>query len=118
MESHPAVAAWLWLRLAGEPNRLWAYKGSKAGVAVAALWSELLETWGAVLSDNVVEAIAVVPEPQDDDEFDAAVGWVLGKALAAGDPGVDILGNATIGGFAVPCDDGLRAAFAAFAMEN
>ena len=115
VESHPAVAAWLWLRTAGEPQRAWAYKGAKAGVGIDVMWAELRTAWAATLSPDVVRAVETLPEPADDDALDAAVGWVLGTALAAGDPAVDILGDAATGGFALPCDDDLRAKFAAFA---
>ena len=115
VESHPAVAAWLWLRKIGEPDRAWAYKGAKAGVGIAEMWAGLRTAWSATLSPGVLRTIDPLPEPADDDELDAAVGWVLGTALAAGDPAVDILGDAATGGFAVPCDDDLRTRFAAFA---
>ena len=118
VESHPAVAAWLWLRTAGDPGRAWAYKGTKAVVAVADLWGELRAAWENTLSADVRRTVAALPAPADDDELDAAVGWVLGVALAAGDPAVDILGDESTGGFAVPCDDGLRAAFGRFAADE
>ena len=118
VETHPAVAAWLWLRTAGEPERAWAYKGAKAGVGIDEMWAGLRAAWSATLWPGVRGALDALPEPADDDELDAAVGWALGTALAAGDPAVDILGSPETGSFAVPCDDALRARFAAFAAKD
>ena len=118
VESHPAVAAWLWLRVVDEPDRAWAYKGAKAAVGIVEMWAALRAAWAATLSPAVLRTVEALPEPQDDDELDAAVGWVLGSALAAGDPAADILGDGVTGGFAVPGDDELRERFRAFAAEG
>ena len=121
VESHPALAAWLWLRRADDPPDIdWTYKGStlsksKRTFAVADLWGRLRTRWADDLTPAVAAQAAALPEPGDDDEFDAAVGYVLGFALAAGDAAVDILGDAATGSFALPCDDALRRKFEHFA---
>ena len=82
------------------------------------MWAALRAAWAATLSPAVLRTFEVLPEPRDDDELDAAVGWVLGSALVAGDPAADILGDGETGGFAVPADDELRERFREFAAAE
>ena len=107
VEIHPAVAAWLWCRKDRKnctKTSVWNYKKDE-GVRKE-LWSIILERtrfpWGGF------------PTPENDDQFDAAVGYLLGsmylRHLGAnvGKPSVAILGDRTTGSFLLPMDPELE----------
>ena len=102
VEIHPGVAAWLWCRLERGEDASWAYKKE---------WSVLGEMWEMIrcLGKGHWEG----PTPKNDDQFDAAVGYMLGCAYAAGSDTtigrVSTLGDRRTGSFLLPDTPDLRA---------
>ena len=108
VEIHPAVAAWLWCRgKAGFPNGPtkapdpWPYK--KDCALRKRMWDAILGETGAT----------ECPVPTNDDQFDAAVGYLLGvlylrdRAEPESRPSVVLLGDRQTGSFLVPNVEGL-----------
>ncbi|MCY4499826.1 MAG: hypothetical protein OXC14_21415 [Rhodospirillaceae bacterium] len=99
VEIHPGLAAWLWCRRERRPDASWKYKGDSAksrGIR-AEMWAIVLQRSG--FNEDL-------PKPGTDDEFDAAVGYILGRTFV-GDghvagQGCGILGNRKDGAFLVP----------------
>lgn len=102
VEIHPGLAAWLWCREERAAGASWAYK--KDAVVRREMWKIVLSKASAAWEDG--------PEPANDDEFDAAVGYALGRAysdnLEGEAGGVAILGNRRTGSFLLPEVPGLR----------
>jgi len=97
VEVHPAVAIWLWCQ-GNNPQGDWQYKRQAAHREN--LWAYM---------EHILAPYAPARPPKNDDEFDAYVAYLLGsKWLADGD--VILLGNAEVGSFLVPNDDGIQEA--------
>ena len=97
VEIHPAVAAWLWC--SGERDGMWKYKDD-VGV--------LNEMWSIILATTRFPWTAR-PTPADHDEFDAAVGYMLGSLYLSnrngagkGEREVFVLGDRFTGSFLLP----------------
>lgn len=99
VEIHPAVAVWLWCR--NNHNGAWNYK-QNAGVRNA-LWNIVLGTTRFVWDNRC---------PDTHDEFDAAVGYILGSIYlhdrGGPNPRVEILGCRSTGSFLLPADSELK----------
>ena len=111
VEIHPALAAWLWCREERQTGASWVYKGSKKPMYERRrVWSEM---WDII--PRRTEFAAGLPCPETDDEFDAAVGYIVGAMICQGR--VDqrrrctILGNARDGAFLLPSTPELVAAW-------
>ena len=116
VESHPALAIWLWCKEIALPVANWRYKGNKAAISVMGLWTLLLST----LDRNCITFPKPPPVPSNDDELDAVVGWMLGillldSHLNAGPRSAMVLGNIDSGAFLVPYSQQLESAFDDFA---
>ena len=72
VEIHPGLAAWLWCRDSRDSGASWLYKGTSAQ-------SRRIrdEMWEIILKRSGFED--ALPQPETDDEFDAAVGYILGR---------------------------------------
>ena len=109
VEIHPAVAAWLWCRK-DRIQESWNYK--KDDGVQKELWSILLERTGFPWDGR--------PTPGNDDEFDAAVGYILGSLYLKQprtkeeEPCVKILGDRCTGSFLLPADPELEERWRAF----
>ena len=111
VEIHPALAAWLWCRSERAPGASWRYKDTALTARERrGIWQEMWEI--------ILERVAIardLPRPGTDDEFDAAIGYVLGATLlrdeAEGVRRCAILGNAHDGTFLLPHSDDLAAAW-------
>lgn len=102
VEIHPGVAAWLWCRCERGANASWAYKKEP---------SVLGEMWEII--SCAAEGFWEGPTPENDDQFDAAVGYILGCAYEAGGSpatgNVLTLGDRCTGSFLLPdTRNGLR----------
>ena len=97
VEIHPAVAAWLWCKDRGDASN-WKYK--KNWEVQNELWSIILERTRFPWKNRCT--------PKNHDEFDAAVGYILGsmylqdQGAIDGKPRVDILGCRSTGSFLLP----------------
>ncbi len=121
VETHPAVAIWLWCRDLEDDNdgqRPWVYKGRKPSRTIEELWTSLTGIWRGIENHVVNDVIARIDRPTNDDELDAFVGWVLGTLLASGHKSVDILGDSCTGAIALPVTDELRKQFDTFTKQN
>ena len=101
VEIHPGVAAWLWCREERRGKVSWEYKKDAAVLA---------EMWGVVRS-KAAGAWQDGSTPTNDDQFDAAVGYVLGCALVGAEDGrarVTMLGDRRTGSFLLPDSRELR----------
>ena len=100
-------------------NTAWVYKCAKRDPdLIAHLWEALLPRWRATGVAEVASALDRLSVPQNDDELDAIVGWVLGVLLAHRHPSVAIVGDATTGSFVLPVDEALLKAFESFCDEE
>ena len=95
-EIHPGVAAWLWCREERRGNVSWLYK--KDPLVLAEMWEIIRSMVSGVWEEG--------PMPANDDEFDAAVGYILGRGYAEGRETrigrVSILGDRRTGSFLLP----------------
>lgn len=114
VEIHPAVAAWLWCRglpefrsRSSKGGEGWKYKGDKKDTTLQ-LQKEM---WKVVLlhCDGTLKASLPKPktdgeswEPANDDQFDAAVGYILGVKWLRGDEDVVLLGDRANGSMLLP----------------
>ncbi len=97
IEIHPGVAAWLWCKDAKDGR--WEYK-KDVGI-LREMWSILLARTRFRWTDR--------PTPENHDEFDAAVGYLLGSLYVGDRSGVPevehevtILGDRSTGSFLLP----------------
>lgn len=114
VEIHPAVAAWLWCRgKSGFPKETekWSYK--KCARLREKMWDVIRnEARGVDCTD-----------PEDDDDFDAAVGYLLGRLYLrdrdepVSGRSVILLGNRRTGSFLVPNVKGILTRWDEFAKE-
>ncbi len=101
VEIHPGVAAWLWCREQRCGDVSWAYKSDAA--VLAEMWEIIRSETASIWGDG--------PTPTNDDQFDVAVGYILGRALVGGeDCGVRVamLGDRRTGSFLLPDSPELR----------
>ena len=109
VEIHPGLAAWLWCRSERRPEANWKYKGDSAESRRirAEMWEIIQQHCD--FKENL-------PTPSTDDEFDAAVGYILGRMFQRA--GTDhpqrcgILGNRRDGAFLLPLSQELTEAWA------
>lgn len=111
VEIHPAVAAWLWCRRDWKENLGWTYKGSKGTKKSRDQVRERM--WAIIVKKIDVKKIDFPPDagpPRDDDEFDAAVGYILGRLFADKPIGgqVTLLGDRQRGSFLLPAESDLE----------
>ncbi len=108
VEIHPGLAAWLWCRGERGNDANWVYKGSKA--EMRRIRDEM---WEIILDRSGFEN--ELPHPGNDDEFDAAVGYILGKLFVQSGEQAPrsslILGNSEHGSFLLPNIPGLADAW-------
>ena len=117
VEMHPAVAAWLWCRDHPELRRRswkrgkgWKYKGDKKDTTLQLrkeMWTVVLDHCDDALKGNL-------PTPEDDDQFDAIIGYILGVKWLRGDEDVVLLGDRENGSMLLPRTDGLCEAWEEF----
>ena len=94
-EIHPGVAAWLWCRDERLGDVSWNYKTDE--VVRAEMWE--------IIRSKATGAWKGGPQPKNDDEFDAAMGYILGRGLVEGGDcvvRVMMLGNRQTGSFLLP----------------
>lgn len=120
VETHPAVAMWLWHRIYGSGSekgskRSWKYKSNGSSRVLQDLWDSLTDILAAHGNSAVRDVIERTDTPRDDDHLDAFIGWALGTLLAAGDESVGILGDSKTGALALPVSSDLKTQFEAFA---
>ena len=101
VEIHPAVAAWLWCKDSRSKESAWNYKDKK-NKKKDEVWKQL---WCIVLKKTRFSWAG--RKPENDDEFDAAVGYILGSMYVQqrrdrGEPRVEILGDRCTGSFLLP----------------
>jgi hypothetical protein len=125
IETHPAVAIWLWCRELeqqvedNDQIRSWVYKGSNPSRTIEEMWTLLTGVWKKTNNQVILEAISSHNNvPDDDDKLDAFVGWVLGILIAYNDDSVGIVGDSLSGAFALPISAGLMKAFETFRQRN
>lgn len=115
VEIHPGLAAWLLCRGERTPEASWKYKGVNAGSRRVRS-----EMWTIVLQRTGFEKD--LPAPRTDDEFDAAVGYILGRTLvddrAEGPQRCGILGNRYDGAFLLPLSRELTDAWAGWSAAG
>ena len=115
VEIHPAVAAWLWCRERKGERANWQYKGNKPDSSRIRM-----EMWEIIRER--VELAEDLPCPSSDDQFDAAVGYILGVMLMRGNVGVSggcmILGNARDGAFLLPYELALANSWACWRADT
>ena len=118
VEIHPAVAAWLWCKDSRSKESAWNYKDKK-NKKKDEVWKEL---WCIVLRETGFPWAS--RKPENDDEFDAAVGYILGsmyvQQLGAtdGKPRVEILGCRSTGSFLLPAYPELKERWHLFLGDN
>lgn len=104
VEVHPALAAWLWCRTGRDSEASWLYKGNKAENRQIRD-----EMWRIILRRSGFEE--ALPQPGTDDEFDAAVGYILGRLFTNDESLASrrsyILGDRDHGAFLLPRISGL-----------
>jgi Protein of unknown function (DUF429) len=78
VEVHPALALWLWCRFVGgeEHRGQWNYKEDPQ--VRMDLWTRLCILINQ-FSPHMVKALAAPGPPQNDDDLDARLAWLLGK---------------------------------------
>lgn len=111
VEVHPAVAIWLWCRKKNIELPTWEYKEKKNKKDV------LDKLWESMCGENLINdgnAPKQKQKPENDDEFDAYVGYLLGEKWLGSD-GVVLLGDDATGSFLVPAEDKLQNEFESFA---
>ena len=106
VEVHPAVAAWLWCKKERGAERSWNYK-QDAEVQ--------REMW------KIIRALGDLPcevNPENDDQFDALVAFILGKRWLSGDGSVEIIGSRSAGAMLLPTVPGLSPALVEFIAKT
>jgi Protein of unknown function (DUF429) len=105
VEVHPAVALWLWTRKErGEGSEIsWDYKKSPD------VMTEIWQVLGGVT--HVSHLLRSLPKPNSDDELDAIVAYLLGRAWLDECGAVVRLGNENLGSFLLPKVEGLEHAW-------
>ncbi len=119
VEIHPAVAAWLWCKdhddlrsRSWKRGKGWRYKGDKKDTT---LQNEMWDVIGGKCGTG-----ESLPRPKGDDQFDAAIGYILAVKWLRGDRGdngeeeVVLLGDRENGSMLLPRVDGLCEAWEEF----
>ena len=111
VEIHPGLAAWLWCC---EESRKWKdpkvariYKGKNGRKLREEMWEIILSKASGLWDYGCAPT-------ETDDQFDAAVGYILGRALLEGENGtvrVASLGDRRMGSFLLPVVPGLESAW-------
>ena len=107
VEVHPAVAAWLWCKDCRGNESIWRYKDNRYEGRDAVrneMWQIILES----IPERMQCKLANRCTPTNGDEFDAAVGYILGALYVQGNAGVAILGDRHTGSFLLPVDSNLK----------
>ena len=118
VEIHPAVAAWLWCRNDRIKDAAWNYKDKK-NKKRDEIWKKL---WCIVLRKTGFRWVS--RKPANNDEFDAAVGYILGsmylqdQSATQGQPRVTILGDRFTGSFLLPVDPKLEEKWREFRLKK
>ena len=102
VEVHPAVAAWLWCRDSEPPKSNWDYKKE------AATQTHMFEIINQKNRD------LLFPKPDNDDEFDALISFILAKRWLSRDDSVILLGTRSSGSFLIPNVSNIVVRFADF----
>lgn len=109
VEIHPAVATWLWCKdtpewksRTGKRGKEWNYKGSGSDRAI------IDRMWEVIVAKCDDSLRSSLKEPRNDDELDAAVGYVLGVKWLRGDKDVVLLGDRETGAMLLPKVDPLQ----------
>ena len=107
VETHPALALWVWWKKNGlendgfngsGANEKWSYKGSKSEEdSIQKIWEKLL-----IFEDTAKFANRAIRCPENDDELDAFVGWILGMMLVEKSDEVEIVGDEAGGAIVLP----------------
>lgn len=113
VEIHPAVAAWLWCKdheklrpRSRKRGKGWKYKGDKKDTT---LQNEMWDVIGGKCGTG-----ESLPRPKGDDQFDAAIGYILGVKWLRGDDDVVLLGDRENGSMLLPRTDDLCEAWEEF----
>ena len=97
VEIHPAVAAWLWCKDAAQlRGKGWEYKGSGEDETL------IDQMWEVILGRCDDGLQSTLRKPEIADEFDAAVGYILGVKWLRGDEDVVLLGDRETGAMLLP----------------
>ena len=110
VETHPAVAAWLWCKDRRQDGMPWNYKNSPS--IRDELWEIILDVTQSPGLDELT--------PRNDDEFDAVIGYILGRLYVTdrvkppGEHRVTLLGNRSTGSFLLPASKFLTERWDAF----
>jgi hypothetical protein len=111
VETHPAIAIWLWCRDAGTPMDAqeisWVYKGRSPGRTIEELWSVLRAVWVTNGNGAISETVNKAETPKTDDDLDAIVGWVLGTMFVQGSKAVAVVGDKSTGAILLPAVDSI-----------
>ena len=115
VEIHPAVAAWLWCRdheklrsRSWKRGKGWKYKGDKKDTTLQG------EMWEVILGHCDETLKARLPKPDNDDQFDAIIGYILGVQWLRGGDEVVLLGDRENGSMLLPRTKGLCEAWEEF----
>lgn len=116
VESHPAVAIWLWCRNSTElpDTETWVHKGRPPSRTIEELWGRLTAKWNASGIDKIKSTVTSMDVPANDDQLDAVTGWVLGMMLLYKDQSVSVLGNKETGAIVLPTSEALTQSFKNF----
>ena len=108
VEVHPGVAGWLWCREQRCPNSDWQYK--KKPAIRASLWEIIRRHWKPKWGE--------CPRPSNDDKFDAAIGYMVGRLWLDGDSAVGLIGGQETGAWLLPAAKELAQAWEEFGSNS
>jgi len=110
VEVHPAVALWLWCRCnTSDRTEGWEYK--KNNDVLERMWKELYKRFSDVLLPSGASLSDSGFEPENDDELDCFVAWLLGVLWCRESDEVILLGNRATGSMLLPNVEGLQEQF-------
>jgi len=111
VEVHPAVALWLWCNTPAWTGS-WEYKKNKTVLEQA--WAALKKRLQNTLLPSGTSLNHLDFEPENDDELDCFITWLLGILWCQGSSEVILLGNRTTGSMLLPRVEGLEERFLEF----